>query len=380
MPCDFYGLPHPGIRSLHPYIPGKSIEELAREQNITDIIKLASNENPLGCSPLAREALAKLSSIQIAAYPSPGNHPLTTKLSRKLGISEDMLTLSDGSDLLFFFLLTAFALATGKKMLTHDCAFLSYKIQAQTLGIPQQIVLLKPAWEVDVDAMIKAACTEGTAILFIANPNNPTGLFIEPEEIERLLENIPASTIFVLDEAYYEFAYKPDDKRTLNLLSRFPNLVITRTFSKAYGLAGLRLGYAIANPEITELLHRVQPPFAVNQAALAAAYAALDDDDFIQQTRELNSCGMQQLIQSLNALKIKLLPSSCNFVTIDCQRDSLEIYQNLLNKGIIVRPLHQYGQSNFLRISIGTSQQNSRLIESLQSIHRKFNKELESEI
>jgi histidinol-phosphate aminotransferase len=378
--CDFYELPHPGIRSLHPYIPGKSIEELAREKNLTDIIKLASNENPLGCSPLVREALAKLSGIQIATYPSPANHPLTAKLCRKIAISEDMLTLGDGTDLLFFFLLTTFGLATGKHMLTHDCAFISFEIQAQTLGIPSIKIPLKSDWQVDIDAMI-AACTEDTAMIFLANPNNPTGLFIQPEEIERLLATIPTSTIFVLDEAYYEYVYNPGDKRTLNLLSRYPNLVITRTFSKAYGMAGLRLGYAIANPAITDLLHRVQPPFAVNQAALAAANAALDDDDFIQKSIELNAAGMRQLLQSLDALKIKYLPSACNFVTIDCQRDSLEIYEGLLNSGIIVRPLHQYGLSNHLRISIGTSQQNARLIDNLQLIYQKTNKkELKSEI
>ncbi len=379
MPCDFYSLPHSGIRSLHPYIPGKPIEELAREQDLTNIIKLASNENPLGCSPLVKEALAKLSGIQIAAYPSPGNHPLIAKLCKKIGISEQMITLGDGSDLLFFFLLTTFALATGKKMLTHDCAFLSYKVQAQTLGIPALIIPLKLNWEVDIDAMIKA-CSEEVAIIFIANPNNPTGLFIEPQEIERLLATIPASTILVLDEAYYEYAYPADDQRTVNLLFRYPNLVITRTFSKAYGMAGLRLGYAMANPQITELLHRVQPPFAVNQAALAAAHAALDDQAFIKQTLELNSSEMKQLLQSLNALTIKSLRSSCNFVTIDCQSDSLEIYQSLLNKGIIVRPLHQYGLPNFLRISIGTAQQNARLIDNLQFLPKKINKELESEI
>ncbi|MBA3537606.1 MAG: histidinol-phosphate transaminase [Tatlockia sp.] len=380
MACDFYELPHPGIRSLHPYIPGKSIEELAREKNLTDIIKLASNENPLGCSPLVREALAELSGSQIAAYPSPANHPLKARLCRKIGISEQMLTLGDGTDLLFFFLLTTFAVATGKHMLTHDCAFISFEIQAQTLGIPRVKIPLKSNWQVDIDAMI-AACTVDTAIIFLANPNNPTGLFIQPVEIERLLANIPASTIFVLDEAYFEYAYNPGDKRTINLLSDYPNLVITRTFSKAYGMAGLRLGYAIANPEITNLLHRVQPPFAVNQAALAAANAALDDDDFIKKSKELNASGMQQLLQSLDVLKIEYLPSSCNFVTIDCQRDSLEIYVSLLNKGIIVRPLHQYGLSNHLRISIGRSEQNARLIDNLQFIYQKINhKELKSEI
>lgn len=370
MVCDYYQLPHPGIRSLNPYIPGKSIEALAREQGLTDIIKLASNENPLGCSPLVRQALANLSGVEIASYPAPSHHPLTAKLSQKIGVSEKKITLGDGTDLLFFFLLTTFALHTGKQMLTHDCAFLSYRVQAETLGIPTVITPLKPNWEVNIDAMIKAI-NQDTAIIFLANPNNPTGLLIPAGEIERLLAAIPKSTLFVLDEAYFEYTYEKGDKTTLNLLERYSNLVITRTFSKAYGLAGLRLGYAIANPEITDLLHRVQPPFAVNRAALSAAKAALDDEDFIQQSVELNRRGMQQLQQGLDALGLKYLPSSCNFVTIDCQRDSQEIYQGLLNKGIIVRPLKQYGLPNHLRVTIGTTQQNTRVLDNLQLIYQK---------
>ncbi|MBA2651967.1 MAG: histidinol-phosphate transaminase [Tatlockia sp.] len=373
MACDYFDLPHPGIRSLHPYIPGKPIEALAREKNLTDIIKLASNENPLGCSPLVREALANLSGLQIATYPSPTNHPLTPKLSQKLGVSEQMITLGDGTDLLFFFLLTTFALATGKHMLTHDYAFISYEIQAQTLNIPTVKIALNTNWEVNIDAMINA-CNQETAIIFLANPNNPTGLFIPLSEILRLLANIPASTILVLDEAYYEYALPKGDKNTINMLSRYPNFVLTRTFSKAYGMAGLRLGYAIASPEITALLHRVQPPFAVNQASLVAANAALDDDDFVEKSVELNARGMLQFHQGFDALKIKYLPSSCNFVTIDCQRDAQAIYENLLNVGIIVRPLQQYGLNNHLRITIGTAEQNDRLLDNLKNNFYKNNK------
>lgn len=373
MPCDYHQLPHPGIQSLKPYIPGKSIEELAREQGLSDIIKLASNENPLGCSPLVREALANLSAMQIAGYPAPAHHPLLHKLSEKLAVSEKMITLGDGTDLLFFFLLTTFALDTGRHMLTHEHAFISYKIQAQTLGIPISITPLKTDWQVDIDAMI-GACNQNTALLFIANPNNPTGLQIPHTEIKRLLTHIPASTILVLDEAYYEYAYSPDDKTSINLLAEHPNLVITRTFSKAYGLAGLRLGYAIASVEITELLQRVQPPFAVNQAALAAANAALDDSDFVAQSVALNVKGMYQMLVGLDALKLDHLPSSCNFVTIDCQTDAEPIYQALLKQGVIVRPLHAYGLCNHLRISIGNALQNARFLDKLALCLPELNK------
>jgi histidinol-phosphate aminotransferase len=362
--CDYHQLPHPGIQSLHPYIPGKSIQELAGEQGLSEIIKLASNENPLGCSPLVREALAKLKAKEIARYPAPAVHPLMPKLSEKLAVSEQMLTLGNGSDLLFFFLLTTFALHTGKHMLTHKYAFISYQIQAQTLGIPVSFTALKDNWEVNIDEMI-ATCSQKTALIMLANPSNPTSLLIPYKEIKRLLTQIPATTILVLDEAYYEYAYPSGDKTTINLLAQYPNLVITRTFSKAYGLAGLRLGYAIANPEITKLLQRVQLPFVVNQASLTAAYAALKDEDFIAQTIEVNTKGMAQLHQGLDSLKIEYLPSHCNFVTINCQQDSLPIYQGLLKQGIIVRPLHPYGLPNHLRISIGTRDQNARFLDKL---------------
>ncbi|KTC87807.1 histidinol-phosphate transaminase [Legionella drozanskii] len=372
MSCDYYLLPHLGIRSLHPYIPGRSIEEVARELGITDIIKLASNENPLGCSPLAKKALAELSGAQIANYPSPANHPILSKLSQKSGLSKEMITLGNGTDLLFLILLITFALHTGKHVLTHEYAFISYRLQAQTLGIPISTVPLNPDWQVNISAMIEA-CNDQTALIFLANPNNPTGLFIPPEEIKRLITHIPPSTILVLDEAYYEYAYKLGDKSSINLLAQHPNLVITRTFSKVYGLAGLRLGYAIANPHITELIQRVQPPFVVNTAALVAANAALDDDDFILRSLKLNQEGMQQLLRGFEALKINSLPSSCNFITIDYQTDSRPIYQYLLKHGIIVRPLIQYGLENQLRISIGNAQQNACLLDKLANCLAEIN-------
>lgn len=365
MSCDYHRLPHPGIQALSPYIPGKSIEELAREQGLTDIIKLASNENPLGCSPLVREALARMTGTQLATYPSPANHPLTHKLSAHLGISPSMLTLGNGSDLLFSLIMTTFALHQGKHLLTHELAFITYQIQAQTLGIPVHKTPLKPNWEVDIDAIIQAS-NENTGVICLANPNNPTGLFISPDEIKRLLDGIPASTIVILDEAYYEYTYPLGDKTSIHLLSDYPNLILTRSFSKIYGLAGLRLGYAIANPVITELLQRVQLPFVVNQAALEAAYAALDDSDFITQSLKMNAQGKQQLLEGLDRLGLNYLPTHCNFVTIDCQTKALELYQKLLTQAVIVRPLIPYGLDRHLRISIGTPLQNTRFLDKLE--------------
>ncbi len=371
MPCDYAQLPHAGIRDLNPYVPGKSADELTRECGLTDVVKLASNENALGCSPYVAQALNHLTLGQIAAYPISAIHPLRQKLADKLGVTREMITLGNGSDSLFCSLLTCFALHNGKHILTHDYAFSSYAIQAKTLGIPVVSTGLHKNWEVDMDAMIKA-CNDNTALIFIANPNNPTGLLLGQSDIKRLLENIPETTIMVLDEAYYEYVDDPNKAYSVDLLKKHPNLVITRTFSKAYGLAGLRLGYAIANPQITALLYRIQLPFVVNIAAMTAATAAVDDAEFIQQTVELNQQGIIQMQQGLSSLNLTSLPTAGNFITFDCNTDSLPIYQGLQEYGIIVRPLHPYGLNQHLRVTIGTSDQNSRFLDKLATeIHHE---------
>lgn len=371
MSCDYHLLASPGIQSLKPYVPGKSIEELAREKGITDIIKLASNENPLGCSPLAQKALANLTPHQLALYPSPTNHPLYAKLAKQVGIDKSMLLLSNGSDYVFWFLLNIFALNQNKFMLIHQYAFITYSIQAQIMGIPTITTAVKADYRVDIDAMIDACLSNDVAVLFLANPNNPTGVIVENEQIKHLLTAIPSSTIVVLDEAYHEYAHPTGSQYSLDLQKEFPNLVLTRTFSKLYGLGALRLGYAIANPVIIELLLRVQLPFTVNQAALVAAVAALDDPIFIKKTLQCNAEGMAQLIEGLNQLNLAHLPSHANFITFDCKINSQPIYDKLLNDGIIVRPLTAYGLPNHLRVSIGTHNQNKRFLESLSRAIKK---------
>lgn len=365
MPVVFKQLPHEGVRSLVPYKPGKSIEELAKEQGISDIIKLASNENPLGCSPLALSALRNMSSQHIATYPSPINHALMPTLADKLKVGVEQLFVSHGSDHIFGLLLNCFALHNNKHILTHEYAFSTYAIQANTYNIPIVEVPIKANWQVDIEKLI-AQCTPETAIIFLANPNNPTGLLISQEEIKHLLENIPPSTLLVLDEAYYEFAQSMMQGNSIDWLSEHPNLIITRTFSKIYGLAGLRIGYAIANPDIVDLLQRVQLPFAVNQLALTAAQAALGDEAFVELSLRTNVTGMEQVRAGFDALGVKYLPSTCNFFCFDCEEDSLELYQYLLNKGIIVRPLHPYKMNQYIRVSIGTREQNSRFLKALE--------------
>ena len=347
MQCDYSLLPHPGIQSLIPYIPGKSTDELAKELGLTNIIKLASNENPLGCSPLVTKALAALSTHQIATYAIPAHHPLRNKLAEKLAIDTNMLTLTNGSEALIPLLLICFALHSDKHVLIPDYSFIAYGIQAKALGIPVVSTRLLPNWQADIDAII-TTCNEKTALIFLANPNNPTGALISEQNIQRLLQNIPTSTILVLDEAYYEYVNDKDKLHTLSLLRDYPNLVVTRTFSKAYGLAGLRLGYGIASAEISALLQRVLLPFAVSETALAAGYMALDDSAFFQKTIQNNLRGLAQVQQGLKELEIDYLPTSGNFITFDCKVDAAPLYQRLLKRGVILRPLHPYGMNNYL--------------------------------
>lgn len=368
MSCDYRLLAHPGIQSLKPYVPGKSIDELAREKGITDIIKLASNENPLGCSPLAQKALANLTPHQLALYPSPINHPLYSKLAEHLGIDKSMLMLSNGSDYVFWFLLTIFALGQKKFMLTHEYAFITYGIQAQIMGIPVITTKVNADYRLDIDAMITACLSNDVAVVFLANPNNPTGVLVPNEQINRLLSGIPSSTMVVLDEAYHEYAHPEGSNYSLDLQKKFPNLVITRTFSKLYGLGALRLGYAIANPVIVELLLKVQLPFTVNQAALVAAEASLDDPRFVNKVLQCNAEGMEQMIEGLNHLNLVHIPSHANFITFDCKTNGQTIYDKLLADGVIVRPLTPYGLPNHLRVSIGTHDQNKRFLASLTKI------------
>lgn len=368
MDKDFQLLTHQGIRTLVPYKPGKSIEELAREKGLTDIIKLASNENPLGCSPLALKAIRNMSSNTLATYPSPLNHHLMSKLSEKLGVTQEQLFLSNGSDFICSLLMNCFVLHQDRHIMTHEYAFSTYEIQANSLNIFTKIVPVSLDWQVDVDAFIHQ-CTEQTALIFIANPNNPTGLLMPQSEIKRLVENIPKTTLLVLDEAYYEFAATRMSCNSIDWLGEHPNLVIMRTFSKIYGLAGLRLGYALAHPSVISLLRRLQLPFTVNQVALAAGEAALSDDEFIARSLECNRLGMQQIATGLTEIGLEYLPSACNFFTVNCKDNSMALYEYLLNQGIIVRPLHAYKMNNYIRVTAGTHSQNERFLQALNAYY-----------
>lgn len=365
----FLELPHPGIRELQPYKPGKSVEELRRERKLASIIKLASNENPFGTSPKAMAAIANMSRHDFAVYPSAILHPLRHKLADQLGITDTELMLSNGTDYIIWFLLTTFALGGKKTMLTHKHAFGSYAIQAQTQNIPVQMVSVRADYSVCLSSLLQAI-DEHTSIIFLAQPNNPTGIPLEEDALADFISKVPSHIIIALDEAYYEFAYPQGSQFTLQLRTKYPNLVLFRTFSKAYGLAALRLGYLIAHPDIIDLMVRVQPPFTVNQVAMNAAYAALDDSAFLEQTLQNNQVGVQQLQLGLTKLGLSHLPTATNFVTFDTKEDGHRIFDALLDKGVIVRPLGAYDMPTFLRVSAGLPTENQRFLEALEEVLR----------
>ncbi len=364
MSFDFIQLANPGVRHIKPYQPGKPIDELRRELGISDIIKLASNENPLGPSPKALIAVQQVIR-DFNLYPDGSGYELKQALAAKLAITPQQLTLGNGSDNLLAMVIQAFV-APGGEVIISQYAFATFAIATlANHGTPA--IIPTRDWQCDLDAML-AAINSNTRAIFIANPNNPTGTWLNKQDLLAFLQKLPESVLLVLDEAYYEYVDNADFPDSIALQRQFPNLIITRTFSKAYGLAGLRIGYSITVPAIADILNRVRLPFNVSVPALAAAQAALADEQHVQLSLDNNKLGMQQLTFALAQLGLKVLPSVGNFFSLDLAREAQPIYQQLLNKGIIVRPLLPYGMPNHLRITIGTEPQNKRLIDALTDI------------
>ncbi|TVR67303.1 MAG: histidinol-phosphate transaminase [Candidatus Competibacteraceae bacterium] len=371
MTCDYLALAAPGVRTLQPYQPGKPESELRREYGLSHIVKLASNENPLGPSPRAlaavREALGEL-----ARYPDGNGFELKAALSAKLGLSMAMLTLGNGSNDVLELAARAF-LTPEREAVFSEHAFAVYPIVTQAIGATARVAKAHPPehpmpYGHDLEAM-RALISDRTRIVFIANPNNPTGTWLKTAELEEFLSSIPESVIVVVDEAYGEYVEaEADCPNALRWHDRFPNLIVTRTFSKAYGLAGLRVGYAVSHPQIADLLNRVREPFNVNSLALVAAAAALDDVSHLERGRAVNRAGMRQLQDACRPLGLNWLPSIGNFLCVDVGRPGREIFLELLKRGVIVRPVDNYGLPRFLRISIGTQAENARLIEVLNAV------------
>ena len=361
---NIYQLALPGVQELIPYKPGKPIEELERELGITRIIKLASNENPLGPGKKALAAI-QVSLPQLGLYPDGNGFLLKQALSRKYGIDAGQITLGNGSNEILELVARAF-LRPGLEVVFSQHAFAVYPIVTQAVGAT---AVVAPALNYGHDLVaMRQRVSDKTRVVFIANPNNPTGTLLAQTEVEMFIKSLPETCVCVLDEAYFEFVSQTEEIDSIDWLKKYPNLIITRTFSKAYGLAGLRIGYSLSSPEMADILNRVRQPFNTNMLALAAAEAALSDNEHLQHTITVNTEGMQFLTNAFKALKLEWISSAGNFVSVDFKQPGQPIYEALLSKGVIVRPIANYEMPNHLRISIGTQAENEIFIDALTAI------------
>lgn len=360
-----------GVRRIKPYQPGKPVEELERELGLTDIIKLASNENPLGPGQAARAALSAPLS-QLERYPDGNGFALRSALAAHHDVGPERIVLGNGSNDVLELIARAF-LTRGRRSVFSEHAFAVYPLASQAVGAELCGVPANPAahpeqpFGHDLDAMAEAV-NEHAAVVFIANPNNPTGTWVEPAVLETFLQRVPAHVAVVLDEAYNEYMAPELRPATSKLLDQYDNLIVTRTFSKVYGLAALRAGYALAHPDVADLLNRIRQPFNVNALAQAAAIAALGDTRHVERSVALNNEGLRQLRAGLTAMGLGFLPSQANFVTVDCARPAGPLFDALLRKGVILRPLAGYGMPNHLRITVGTKDENQRCLDALGEV------------
>ena len=361
--CD---LAVPGVRGLEPYRPGKPIEELEREYGVTNAIKLASNENPLGPSPRALEAARRALRV-IHRYPDDNGFALKQALARKLNVVPGNITLGNGSNDILELLARAFVQPENEVVFSEH-AFAVYPIVTRAVGAKPVITKAKN-WGHDLAAM-RAAVNARTRLVFIANPNNPTGTWLAAGELEEFIRSMPAHVLVAVDEAYFEYVSEPDYPDTVTWVGKYPNLITTRTFSKAYGLAGLRVGYAVSSPEMADVLNRVRQPFNVNSVALAAATAALGDEMHVARAAQVNREGMQLLAGTFKSLGLNFIPSAGNFVCVDFGRPAALVYEGLLRAGVIVRPVANYGMPNHLRITVGRPEENLRFITALKQVMR----------
>ena len=356
------------VRAIAPYQPGKPITELAREFGLEEraIVKLASNENPRGISPKALAAVK-------AALPELGRYPdgfeLTRALSQRIGVPMEQIVLGNGSNDVLELAGMAF-LAPGCSAVYSQHAFAVYPLATKARGAQSLVVPAKDFGH-DLEAML-AAIRADTHVVFIANPNNPTGTMLRAAELEAFLSRAPRGVVVVLDEAYNEYLDPALRCPSIEWLQRFPNLIVTRTFSKVYGLAGLRVGYAVCHPAVADLLNRVRQPFNVNNLAIAAAVAALDDLEFVRESYALNVAGMAQLTDGCQRLGIAWIPSYGNFITVEIPRQDKQsqagaVFQKLLRLGVIVRPLAGYDMPDHLRVTIGLPQENERFLQALET-------------
>jgi histidinol-phosphate aminotransferase len=351
---------HPDIASLSPYTPGKPIEELQRELGLARIIKLASNENPLGPSPKALAALSQ-GAETLHRYPDGGAFRLREALADRWKVTPDQVILGNGSDEILGLLARTF-LAPGDEAIMADQTFVIYKMEV-TAAHGKPIIIPLKLGRHDLQAMADVI-TDRTRLLFLCNPNNPTGTMVSAFEVERLLSRVPAHTVVVFDEAYVEYVRSQQFPDSMAYVKQGRNVIVLRTFSKIYGLAGLRIGYGVTTVEITNFLNRVRPPFNANSLAQCAALAALGDDEHVAQSRLVKEAGMEQMVKGLTALGFSPIPSETNFVYVDIRQDGRLVFEALLKEGLIIRHI----EGRMVRVTIGLEMENREFLAALKRV------------
>lgn len=356
----------PEIFTLKPYVPGKPIEEVRRELGLEDVIKLASNENPLGPSPLAMEAAAA-SLGDLSMYPDANCWLLKHKLAAHLGADAGQILVGNGSDELLMMLATAF-INQGDQVIYGTPTFSVYEFTAKIMGADCLEIPLAD-FTYDLEAIL-AAVNERTKMIYICNPNNPTGTIVRKQGIQSFMDRVPDQVLVVFDEAYGEYAESPEFISGYQYVREGRNAIVLHTFSKIYGLAGLRIGYALTSPSIAEAVERIRDPFNVNSLAQAGARAALDDSEHLRRSQELNRQGKEYLYESLTRMGLFHVPTEANFIFLDTGRSCRQVFKSLLQRGVIIRCGDVFGCPNFIRVTIGTGEQNRRFIESLTQVLR----------
>lgn len=352
------------IFSINPYVPGKPIEEVKRELGITDVIKLASNENPLGPSPLAIDAMKKALE-RVNSYPDSNCYYLKKELALHLGCKEDNLIFGNGSDELLKLIAETF-LNPGDEVIFSKPSFSEYEFVTKVMDATPITVSLKEDFTYDLEEMLKKINSR-TKLIFICNPNNPTGTILTSAELLEFMKRVPEEVIVIFDEAYFEYVTDEHYPDTLELIKQGKNVIVLRTFSKIYGLAGLRIGYGIAKPEIISMIHRVREPFNVNLLAQEAARASLSDKNHLMESKKLVLMGREYLYQAFEKLGLKYVQTQTNFIFVDVNCDSVALFNSLLRQGVIVRTGDIFGYPNYIRVTIGTPEQNERFIKCLES-------------
>ena len=354
---------HPNISSLVPYSPGKPLDELERELGITNAIKLASNENPLGPSPKAQAILAE-GIATLNRYPDGGAHYLRRALAERWKVSADQVIVGNGSDEVISLLIKAF-LAPGEEAVMADHTFVMYKLSVQgSHGVAVEVPLKD--WRHDLAAMAEAV-TDKTRLLFLCNPNNPTGTMVSTAEVDAFLTKLPDHVLVVFDEAYYEYVRSAEYPDSLQYVKQGRPVVVLRTFSKIYGLAGLRVGYGMTTEEIVGFVNRIRPPFNANSLAQLAALGALEDEEHVATSRSVNKAEMEILENGLTRLGMVVIPSQANFLYFDTKRDGKHVFDGLLGEGVIVRHI----KGPMIRVTVGRPEENKRFLEALEVILSK---------